>query len=66
MVHKTLASELIGELPACVSMERRRMPERRIGWRGGRRDTDWKNRPDGVLARVAANHSKWRVWFKLR
>jgi hypothetical protein len=66
MVHKTLAAELIGEPPACVSMERRRTPERRIGWRGGRRDIDWKNRPDGVLARVAANHSKWHAWFKLR
>ena len=64
MAHKTLASELDGEPPAVVTMERRRTPERRAGWRGGRRDSDWKNRPHGVLARVAGTKLDWRAWLK--
>jgi hypothetical protein len=66
MAHKTLASELVGEPPAVITMERRRTPERRIGWRGGRRDSDWRNRPHGVLARVTPKGFDWRAWLKPR
>jgi hypothetical protein len=66
MAHKTLESELVGEPPDGVTMERRRIPERRIGWRGGRRDSDWKNRPHGVLTSVGAKGFDWRAWLKPR
>ena len=66
MVHKILASEMVGEPPNVVTMERRRTPERRIGWRGGRRDSDWKNRPHGGLERVSAKSFDWRAWLKPR
>jgi hypothetical protein len=26
-------------------VDRRRIPDRRAAWRGGRRDSDWKHRP---------------------
>lgn len=44
-------------------LERRRNPDRRTVWRGGRRDSDWlKRRPDGHLnaSGVMAQPSRWR------
>lgn len=38
------------DLPVVVR-DRRRLPDRRAGWRGGRRDTDWTARPPGTLDR---------------
>jgi hypothetical protein len=35
-------------------VDRRRTPDRRKEWRGGRRDTDWINRPPDSLARLQA------------
>ena len=35
-------------------VERRRTPDRRKEWRGGRRDSDWVNRPLDSLARLEA------------
>jgi hypothetical protein len=36
----------VPDVPAApVLMDRRKTPDRRIEWRGGRRDSDWVNRP---------------------
>jgi hypothetical protein len=42
--------------------DRRRSPDRRKTWRGGRRDSDWLNRPPGALTRLEATQrrSAWR------
>jgi hypothetical protein len=40
------------DFPPVVLIERRRRPDRRRTWRGGRRDSDWINRPPGVLSRM--------------
>ena len=66
MVHKTLAANVAAEVPVVVVMDRRRAPSRRTTWRGGRRDMDWKNRPEGALARVFAGPFDWRAWLKVR
>jgi len=42
-----------GDVPPPVpTLDRRRTPDRRTVWRGGRRDSDWQNRPLGALARL--------------
>jgi hypothetical protein len=42
-------------------VERRKTPDRRVVWRGGRRDSDWINRPLDGLTRLEAEHkSAWR------
>jgi hypothetical protein len=39
------------DVPAARPLvDRRRIPDRRAAWRGGRRDSDWVNRPQGTLA----------------
>jgi hypothetical protein len=66
MTHRTLSAELVGEPAPVVAVERRCAPSRRVGWRGGRRDTDWLNRPPGVLTRVTQRHVPlfaWRTWL---
>lgn len=68
MAHKTLP-EAGGEPPVVVLMERRHTPDRRALWRGGRRDRDWKDRPDGAWSRVAGRTATllaWRAWLKAR
>jgi hypothetical protein len=35
-------------------VDRRRTPDRRTVWRGGRRDSDWISRPPGAWARITA------------
>ena len=62
MRHKTLPAELAGEPPGVVSMERRHQPDRRAGWRGGRRDKDWKERPDGAWSRWAGPTAILQEW----
>jgi hypothetical protein len=43
-------TELLTESIPWFAVDRRRTPDRRGRWRGGRRDTDWTlNRPAGVL-----------------
>jgi len=55
------------DLPPVVLVDRRRMPERRTTWRGGRRDSDWINRPPGVLSRLDQVGGSWlRPWFSSR
>ena len=41
------------DIPAApFLMDRRRAPDRRVEWRGGRRDSDWHTRPPGAWARL--------------
>ena len=42
---KHVVSEALDVPPPMPAVERRRTPDRRTVWRGGRRDTDWINRP---------------------
>jgi len=48
-----------------LAVDRRRMPDRRTEWRGGRRDSDWINRPPGALARFESARpspgGRWRT-----
>jgi hypothetical protein len=45
------------DLPiAPLLMDRRCNPDRRARWRGGRRDSDWTNRPPGAWARLGAEN----------
>jgi hypothetical protein len=42
-----------GDVPPPPPMlDRRRTPDRRTVWRGGRRDSDWHDRPLGALDRL--------------
>jgi hypothetical protein len=44
-------TETLTESIPWFAVDRRRAPDRRGQWRGGRRDTDWTlNRPAGMLA----------------
>jgi hypothetical protein len=48
-------TEILTESIPWFAVDRRRAPDRREQWRGGRRDTDWTlNRPAGVLDQRAA------------
>lgn len=53
--------------PPVVLYDRRKSPDRRDSWRGGRRDSDWINRPSGALRRFeklqrrVVQLGKWRV-----
>jgi hypothetical protein len=52
--------EVLTESIPWFAVDRRRTPDRRLEWRGGRRDTDWTlNRPAGVLDRQQARGD----WF---
>jgi len=48
--------------PPAPLYDRRRTPDRRRVWRGGRRDSDWVNRPLDGLARVDRQHTKLSGW----
>ena len=49
-------------VPNVAPGERRRQPDRRDRWRGGRRDSDWANRPPDALTRI----EQARRWPSLR
>jgi hypothetical protein len=52
----------LGDVPLLPPvLERRQVPDRRKVWRGGRRDSDWKNRPLGALDRLDAAKIKVRM-----
>jgi len=51
------------DLPPVVVVERRRTPDRRQCWRGGRRNTDWINRPAGAWRHLEQQSSPWRQWL---
>jgi hypothetical protein len=53
----------VNDIPAFPpAMDRRRTPDRRAVWRGGRRDSDWVNRPLGGLDRleVGGRPAAWK------
>jgi hypothetical protein len=50
------------DLPPVVLIERRHTPDRRAVWRGGRRNTDWANRPIGAW-RHFEQRSFWRQFL---
>ena len=52
------------EVPPVVFCDRRQRPDRRVSWRGGRRDSDWLNRPPGVLDRFQ-RLQRGRVWRRV-
>jgi hypothetical protein len=47
--------------PPAPKMDRRRVPDRRKVWRGGRRDSDWQNRPLGALDRLDEAKAKVKL-----
>jgi hypothetical protein len=49
---KHIVSDMGDVPPPAPEMDRRRVPDRRKAWRGGRRDSDWQNRPLGALDRL--------------
>jgi hypothetical protein len=61
--HIILQSDDVPVLP--VVMDRRRQPDRRAAWRGGRRDSDWHRRPPGVWPRVALERPPSPGWRRL-
>jgi len=59
-MHDTTGSS---DLPPVILVERRRNPDRRTGWRGGRRNTDWINRPVGAWPHLTRREAPWRLWL---
>jgi hypothetical protein len=55
--------EVIGatDIPPVIAVERRRLPDQRAVWRGGRRNTDWTSRPIGAW-RQLEHVAPWRRW----
>jgi hypothetical protein len=53
----------VSDLPPVVLVERRHHRDRRAFWRGGRRNTDWINRPIGGWRHVEQRFSTWRQWL---
>jgi hypothetical protein len=56
---------VIEDLPPVV-IERRRQKDRRTTWRGGRRDSDWLERPPGALTRMTEPTGWGQVWRRWR
>lgn len=51
------------DVPYLVVVERRHTPDRRSGWRGGRRNTDWFTRPIGGWRQLEQQLVGWRHWL---
>ena len=51
------------DVPPVVLVERRRTPNRRALWRGGRRNSDWVNRPAGAWRQLETGVAPWRQWL---
>jgi hypothetical protein len=51
------------DAPVVVIVEQRHTPDRRGFWRGGRRNTDWFNRPIGAWRHLEQRAAPWRQWF---
>jgi hypothetical protein len=61
-------TERVDVVPGVI-VDRRRGGDRRALWRGGRRDTDWINRPLDLPVPVDDDErrtSGWRRWLALR
>ena len=50
------------DMPPVIAVERRRLPDQRREWRGGRRDADWTSRPIGAW-RQLEGVAPWRHWL---
>ena len=48
--------------PAPVVFDRRRTPDRRTVWRGGRRASDWINRPPGAWEKFETRQQRQSLW----
>jgi len=59
-----IISELSDLPTAPPFVDRRRTPDRRKVWRGGRRDSDWVIRPVGALARFESHRSRQNLLRK--
>lgn len=57
-ISSTQIQHEIFDIPQAVLCERRRFPDRRTVWRGGRRDTDWIDRPSGAWGRFEAEQRR--------
>ena len=53
----------MSDVPPVVLVERRRTPNRRGAWRGGRRNSDWVNRPAGAWRGLESRATPWRQWL---
>ena len=62
MRHNRPVVAVSDEPPPIVMMERRRTPDRRTRWRGGRRDRDWLNRPPHALSHLTLRSRLQFVW----
>jgi hypothetical protein len=51
------------DIPPVVLVERRYRPSRRGFWRGGRRNTDWTNRPIDAWRYMEQRLPPWRQWL---
>jgi hypothetical protein len=51
----------LNDVPAGLPMtDRRRTPDQRREWRGGRRDSDWVGRPPAAWSRYTGKPAAWR------
>ncbi len=53
----------VSDVPVFPAEERRLRPDPRSSWRGGRRNTDWTNRPIGAWRHLEQGRSPWRHWI---
>jgi hypothetical protein len=60
MAHIILEGDDVPSAPP--KMDRRRVSSRREVWRGGRRDSDWLNRPAGALAHFEESRRQRARW----
>jgi hypothetical protein len=60
-----LYSDFYSDVPPVISLERRRQPDRRTEWRGGRRDSDWRNRPAGAWKEGKTPTGAMNLWSRL-
>jgi hypothetical protein len=51
------------DAPVIVFFDQRHRPSRRAVWRGGRRNTDWFNRPIGAWRNLEQRLTPWRQWI---
>ena len=57
----------VSDIPAAPPLvDRRCTPDRRAVWRGGRRDSDWVNRPLSGLANLKARQRRANALKKAR
>jgi hypothetical protein len=55
---KHIVSDVVDVPLAPPLVDRRKTPDRRTVWRGGRRDSDWTNRPPGAWTEIKAAENR--------